>query len=88
MVKSASAAEAEGRVRNSDAEELGSAGTSGLSGNRREARSVRGPRAPLWLAGRPLAASARWDRTGQDRAPAIAVRPVSLPASLNCTLAR
>ncbi|KAK1511738.1 hypothetical protein CTAM01_00668 [Colletotrichum tamarilloi] len=85
MVKSASAAEAEGRVRNSDAEELGTAGTSGLSGNRREARSVRGPRAPLWLAGRPLAASARWDRIG---APAFAVRPVSLSASLNCTLVR
>ncbi|KAK1452462.1 hypothetical protein CCUS01_10939 [Colletotrichum cuscutae] len=88
MVKSASAAEAEGRVRNSDAEELGTTGTSGLSGNRREARSVRGPRAPLWLAGRPLAASARWDRIGQDRAPAFAVRPVSLSASLNCTLVR
>ncbi|EXF78142.1 hypothetical protein CFIO01_04487 [Colletotrichum fioriniae PJ7] len=70
MVKSASTAEAEGRVRNSDAEELGTAGTSGLSGNRRQARSVRGPRLHCgWLAGRwqqaPGGTGLDW--TGQDR---------------------
>ncbi|KXH32199.1 hypothetical protein CSIM01_05868 [Colletotrichum simmondsii] len=67
MVRSASAAEAEGRVRNSDAEELGTAGTSGLSGNRREARSVRGTQDSI-VAGWPAAGSKRpvgQDRTGQ-----------------------